>query len=152
MNDFEYKDFFETFTDFEKKFAPQDLFVEGDASLLYSGLKACIVGSRKLSEQGRKEAECLAKTLVSNDVIVVSGLAEGIDTVAHETTINYSGKTIAVLGTPLDAAYPAKNKSLLEVIKRNHLAISQFPKRYPTRKENSLLETGPWHYSAMRQL
>src|ERR1017187_108342 len=102
MNSFNYKVFFGTFTDFEKKFAPGNLFVEGDVSLLQTGLKICIVGSRKMTDEGREDAECLAKTLVNQGAIVVSGLAEGIDTVAHETAINNGGKTISVLGTPLN--------------------------------------------------
>ncbi|HEY1871036.1 MAG TPA: DNA-processing protein DprA [Chitinophagaceae bacterium] len=136
MNNFAYQKLFDTFTDFEKKYAPQNLFVAGDASLLYSGLKVSIVGSRKPSQKGIEDAQCLAKTLVSHGAVVLSGLAEGIDTVAHETAIKNGGKTIAVLGTPLDVAYPAKNRGLLETIKRDHLAISQFPIGYPTKKEN----------------
>ena len=136
MSNFKYDELFSTFTEFEKKAAPENLHTEGDASLLYSGLKVCVVGSRKPSEQGRKDAACLAKTLVNNGIIVVSGLAEGIDTVAHETVINYGGRTVAVLGTPLHIAYPSKNARLLDAIKRDHLAVSQFPKGYPTKKEN----------------
>jgi DNA processing protein len=136
MNNFAYKKLFETFTDFEKKYAPPNLFVEGDASLIYSGLKVSIVGSRKPTQQGIEDAKCLAKTLVKHGAIVLSGLAEGIDTVAHETAIKNGGKTIAVLGTPLDVAYPAKNRNLLDIIKKDHLAISQFGKGYPTKKEN----------------
>jgi DNA processing protein len=78
----------------------------------------------------------LAKTLVNHGAIVLSGLAEGIDTVAHETAIKQGGRTIAVLGTPLDIAYPAKNRNLLETIKKDHLAVSQFAQNYPTKKEN----------------
>jgi DNA processing protein len=136
MKNFEYKDLFKSFTDIEKKFAPKDLFAEGDASLLYSGLKVSVVGSRKPSEKGISDAKCLTKTLVEHGAIVVSGLAEGIDTIAHETAIQYGGKTIAVLGTPLDIAYPLKNEKLLATIKQHHVAISQFSKGYPTKKEN----------------
>jgi DNA processing protein len=133
---FNYAHFFETFTEVEKKSAPQNLFVDGDASLLSEGLKVSIVGSRKPSQQGIEDAKCLAKTLVEYGAIVVSGLAEGIDTVSHETTIEFGGKTIAVLGTPLEIAYPKQNATLLNSIKRDHLAVSQFPNNYPTKKEN----------------
>jgi len=136
MNNLSYQKLFDTFTDLEKKYAPQNLFIEGDASLLFSGLKVSIVGSRKPTQQGIEDAECLAKSLVSNSAIVLSGLAEGIDTVAHETAIQQGGKTIAVLGTPLDIAYPAKNRNLLNVIKKDHLAVSQFAQGYPTKPEN----------------
>jgi DNA processing protein len=63
---------------------------------------------------------------VAKDIITVSGLAEGIDTAVHDTTIKAHGKTIAVLGTPLDKTYPKKNWGLQQVIMRDHLAISQF--------------------------
>lgn len=136
MNNFSYKHFFNSFTNIEKKFAPQDLFVEGNESLLYSHLKICIVGSRSPTPAGIADAQCLAKTLVENDVTVVSGLADGIDTVAHTTAIENHGNTIAVLGTPLNIAYPRKNAQLLDTIRKDHLAVSQFPFGYPTKKEN----------------
>lgn len=136
MSNFKYKSFFQTFTSIEKKFAPADLFIDGDESLLYEGLKVSVVGSRKPSQQGIEDAQCLVRTLVEYGSIVVSGLAEGIDTIAHQTAIDSQGKTIAVLGTPLDIIYPAKNINLLNSIKKNHLAISQFPMGYPTKKEN----------------
>ena len=73
-------------------------------------------------------------------VIIVSGLAEGIDTSAHETAIHEGGDTIAVLGTSLDRVYPEKNERLQEIIMRNYLTISQFPTRYPTSQKISLSE------------
>ena len=122
--------------DFERKHAPKELFVAGDSTLLTERLRVAVVGSRKASDAGLKRAEQFAEALVRHDITVVSGLAEGIDTVAHETAIQTGGRTIAVLGTPLDKAYPAKNRELLEVIKRDHLAVSQFPEGYPYKKEN----------------
>ncbi|GAB4228038.1 MAG: hypothetical protein Kow0032_07880 [Methyloligellaceae bacterium] len=122
--------------DFERKHAPQELYIEGDRTLLTSGVRVSVVGSRKVSDFGVKRARAFTEALVRHGITVVSGLAEGIDTVAHETAISTGGKTIAVLGTPLSQAYPAKNKALLETIKREHLAVSQFPEGYPYRKEN----------------
>jgi DNA processing protein len=69
-------------------------------------------------------------------VIVVSGLAEGIDTAAHETAIASGGRTVAVLGTPLDKAYPAKNRVLQDRIMADHLAVSQFPAGSPSQPRN----------------
>jgi DNA processing protein len=134
--EFIYNDFYNSLTVTEKKFAPKDLWIEGNPALLFSGLKVAIVGSRKPSAQGIGNAQCIAETLVEHGVIVVSGLADGIDTVAHETAIRCGGKTMAILGTPLDIAYPGKNAKLLNAIKANHLAISQFQQGYPVKKEN----------------
>ncbi|MCP4407317.1 MAG: DNA-processing protein DprA [Gammaproteobacteria bacterium] len=122
--------------DIERKNAPEELFVAGDTSLLHDGLRVAVVGSRKASDKGMSRARALINALVEHDITVVSGLAEGIDTVAHEAAIVLGGKTIAVLGTPLSQAYPAKNKELLDVIKHGHLAISQFPEGYPAKRQN----------------
>jgi DNA processing protein len=133
---FSYQDFYTSLTTAERKSAPKDLFVEGNPSLLLRGLKVAVVGSRKPSDQGIRDAQCLARTLVQHGAIVVCGLAEGIDTAAHQTAIENGGQTIAVLGTPLDIAYPAKNKSLLDEIKLHHLAVSQFPTGSPVTPKN----------------
>lgn len=122
--------------DIERRNAPKELFAEGDKSLLNDGLRVAIVGSRKASEAGVRRTQILVKALVEHGITVVSGLADGIDTVAHETAIAHGGKTIAILGTPLSQAYPAKNKDLLHLIKRNHLALSQFPEGYPAKRDN----------------
>lgn len=110
----------------ELKNAPEHLYFEGDFSLLVEGKRASVVGSREATPEGLLRAEAITKTLVDLRIIVVSGLAKGIDTIAHKTAIKYGGRTIAVLGTPLSKAYPAENRELLDEIKRNHLAISQF--------------------------
>jgi DNA processing protein len=122
--------------EFERKHAPEALYIEGDKALLTAGVRVSVVGTRKPSDKGVKRAQALTEALVRHGITVVSGLAEGIDTVAHETAIAAGGRTIAVLGTPLGKAYPAKNKRLLEAIKRNHLAVSQFPEGYAYKKEN----------------
>jgi len=123
-------------SDIEAKNAPDELYLEGDKSLLSEGQRVAIVGSRKASREGLARARAFTKALVEHGITVVSGLAEGIDTVAHETAIEMGGKTLAVLGTPLSQAYPAKNKGLLEIIKRDHLAVSQFPEGYPSKRDN----------------
>lgn len=110
----------------EKKFAPSALFVAGNADLLRAGPCVAIVGSRKASAEGLDRARKLADLLTQQDVIVVSGLAAGIDTAAHETAIRCGGRTIAVLGTPLDQCFPAQNAALQDLIMREHLAVSQF--------------------------
>lgn len=86
-----------------------------------------VVGSRKPSDEGLKQARKLTRQLVADGWTIVSGLAEGIDTVAHTTAIEEQGFTIGVLGTPLNKAYPRKNAELQEKLARDHLVISQVP-------------------------
>lgn len=114
------------FNEVEEKNAPEGLYVSGDLGLLRNGPRISIVGSRKVSEEGLQRTRSLTRILVERGVVIVSGLAEGVDTAAHETAIASGGRTIAVLGTPLDEAFPAKNRDLQEIIMRDHLAISQF--------------------------
>jgi DNA processing protein len=125
--------------DVEKKFAPKELYVAGSLPIPLQGPRTAIIGSRKASPQGLEAARYIARTLVRKDVVIVSGLARGIDTSAHETAIEEGGKTIAVLGTPLDRFYPRENSELQEVIMRDHLAISQFPIGHPTRPKDFVL-------------
>lgn len=122
--------------EFESKHAPEELFIEGDDTLLTTGIRVAVVGSRKVSDAGIRRAQAFTEALVRHDITVVSGLAKGVDTVAHEAAIAKGGKTIAVLGTPLSEAYPASNTELLKVIKRDHLAVSQFPEGYPYQQKN----------------
>lgn len=123
-------------TEIERKNSPESFFYEGNYSLLESGRRVSVVGSRKISDIGKKRAEKIAKFLVKSGITVVSGLAEGVDTIAHKTTINEGGKTIAVIGTPLDKYYPKENMDLQNLIAEEHLLISQFPEGYPTTPKN----------------
>jgi DNA processing protein len=81
-------------------------------------------------------------------MIVVSGLAVGIDTVAHMTAIEAGGRTVAVIGTSLEQAYPSENAELQNLIARDHLLVSQFPpgvrttpKNFPIRNRTMALLT-----------
>lgn len=118
--------------DVEQKYAPKELFILGDTALLRQGARVAIVGSRKASSAGVGRARRLARILVERGIVVVSGLAEGIDTAAHTETIDRGGRTIAVIGTPLDRVYPKQNAALQERIAADHLLVSQFPQGYPT--------------------
>jgi DNA processing protein len=120
--------------DIESKNAPEKLYVNGaiQAMIPIPRPAVSIAGSRKASPQGLETARRIAKTLVEEEVVIISGLAEGIDTAAHEYAIAAGGKTIAVLGTPLNKVYPQKNRALQEEIMRSHLAISQFHIGHPT--------------------
>jgi DNA processing protein len=111
------------------------VFCVGERALV-KRKSVAIVGSRDVSEDGAKRARKLAKQLVENKFVVMSGLAEGVDQNAHQAAIDAGGDTIAVIGTPVDKAYPAKHALLQETIYRNHLLISPFPKGYKTQRSS----------------
>lgn len=98
----------------------------GDLDLLNTRAIS-IVGARKVSEEGKRRTAKLVRFFVKNGYTIVSGLAEGVDTVAHQTTIDLGGRTIGVIGTPLSAYYPKENRNLQDTIGRSHLLISQIP-------------------------
>jgi len=86
-----------------------------------------IVGTRSPSEEGAFNAGLIAHKLVKHGYTVVSGLAKGIDSCAHTAALKAGGKTIAVIGTPLNSYYPKENKELQQLIAKQHLVISQVP-------------------------
>lgn len=101
------------------------LFFAGDLSLVRCRCVS-VVGSRTVSAEGAARTRRLARELAAAGVVVVSGLAAGVDTEAHSSAIQAGGRTIAVIGTPLDVAYPAANARLQERIYREHLLVSPF--------------------------
>jgi len=86
-----------------------------------------VVGTRQPSPEGVLRTKSLVKQLVKDDWTIVSGLAAGIDTVAHTTALEVGGRTIAVLGTPLSESYPKGNLALQADIARRFVVISQVP-------------------------
>jgi DNA processing protein len=94
---------------------------------LVNSRSVAVVGTRTPTEDGIKRARTLVRGLVKDGFTIVSGLAKGIDRVAHETAIDEGGRTIAVLGTPISHAYPAENRELQEKIAQEFLLISQVP-------------------------
>ena len=121
---------------FESRNAPPVLYLAGDATLLREGRRVSVVGSRQASDEDLALAQFVAEVLVQAQISVVSGLAEGVDTVAHTTAIRRRGKTVAVLGTPLSRTYPASNASLQHTIATEHLVVSQFPETSPIQPKN----------------
>lgn len=118
-----------TLNEVEQKNAPKTLFVAGDVGLLTGGqLRVSVVGTREPTPEGAERTRALALELTRRGITVVSGLAKGVDTAAHRAAIENGGRTIAVLGTPLDVAYPAENRELQHLIMHEHLAVSQFPR------------------------
>jgi DNA processing protein len=122
--------------DVEERNAPERLYLLGDESLLSHVPRVSIVGSRKADNRALERARTYAVNLATEGVVIVSGLAEGIDAAAHEATLSVGGRTIAVLGTGLDRAYPSKNRDLQARIAREHLLVSQFPMGSPVQRKN----------------
>jgi DNA processing protein len=103
------------------------LYFQGAWELTESPKAIAIVGSRKPSKEGLSSAKQLVEQLVFHGYTIVSGLASGIDTMAHRTAIECGGNTIAVIGTPITEAYPKENRDLQALIASAHLLISQVP-------------------------
>jgi DNA processing protein len=103
---------------------------EGDA------LAIAMVGSRRATLYGRKQARRLASGLASCGVTVVSGMARGIDTEAHEGALAAGGRTLAVLGTGLGVVYPPENAELYMQIVGSGAVLSEFPMNFPTAAGN----------------
>ncbi|MFC1944845.1 DNA-processing protein DprA [Chloroflexota bacterium] len=106
---------------------PVELFYyTGDIGLLESRMIS-VVGARNASERGLNNARRIAKALVDKEITIVSGLAVGIDTAAMTTAINENGRTIGVIGTPVNQYYPKENRELQKAVAKNHLLISHVP-------------------------
>ncbi|MDO9545240.1 MAG: DNA-processing protein DprA [Pelolinea sp.] len=95
-------------------------FVEEDE---YS---VAVVGTRLKTSYGKQVSSELARYLASNGITVVSGLARGIDTIAHQSSIDAGGRTIAVFGSGLDVIYPPENRDLAKKIESNGVLVSEF--------------------------
>ena len=108
------------------KEAPPYLFLKGNVHLLEEK-SVCVVGSRNASEESMKKTERIVKSLVKRNIVVNAGLARGIDTATHTAALANGGRTIAVIGTPINQYYPKENKDLQIQIERNGLVVSQFP-------------------------
>ncbi len=105
--------------------APPLLYYMGNLSQPKEAI--AIVGARRATPYGRAAAEAISKELAQNEIIVVSGLARGIDTAAHKGALSGNGITWAVLGCGLNFMYPPENKKLAEdIIEKNGALFSEF--------------------------
>ncbi len=119
---------------------PPILYCIGNLELLKSDNSVAVVGSRNPTDYGRNVTKDLVKLLVKYRIVIVSGFARGIDSIAHEEAINNKGSTIAVLGCGINIIYPAKNRLLFSKISNSGLIITEFsldtkpePKNFPKR-------------------
>ena len=103
------------------------LYFLGSWELAEAPRRVAVVGTRKVSTNGAARTRKLVRSLVEHDFTVVSGLAQGVDTIAHETTIALGGRTIAVIGTPISEVYPRENADLQHKIASQFLVVSQVP-------------------------
>ncbi len=105
---------------------PGLLYMLGEV-LLEDRNAVAVIGSRKMTDYGRRITESFVREFVKGGVTVVSGGARGVDTVAHRTCLDAGGRTIAVLGNGLDVVYPYENRKLFEEIIKKGVVISEFP-------------------------
>ena len=106
--------------------APHLLYLHGELEEI-DRLAVAVVGTRRLTAYGRQVTRDLVTGLVRHGVTIISGLARGIDAVAHKTTLEAGGRTIAVLGSGLDCIYPAEHRSLVkEIVAGRGAVISEY--------------------------
>lgn len=115
-------------------YAPSVLFVRG--KLDPEKLMVAVVGTRKPTGYGRRMTEEIAHVLALNGVVVVSGLAYGVDATAHKAAMDAGGETVAVLGNGVDRIYPAANNELGHRIIRQGALVSEYPPGYPALRQN----------------
>lgn len=113
---------------------PLVLHFRGDASLL-SRPALAIVGSRRASVYGINAAEHLARQLAPTGLVIISGLALGIDSAAHAAALESGGTTVAVLGTGIDVIYPRANRRLFDRIAQQGVIVTELPPGTPPRPE-----------------
>ena len=116
---------------------PITLYVRGQWEASLTLPCVAVIGSRMCSTYGANASEMISRDLASRGVCVISGLARGIDTAAHRGAMRGGGKTVGVLGTGIDGAYPRENLRLIkEIIESGGAVVSQFPLGTPPLKDN----------------
>ncbi len=116
---------------------PFVLFYYGDLNILSDYKKnISIVGSRECSKYGAKMTAEIAGDLAEKGYVIISGMARGIDSIAHKAAMDRGGKTVAILGCGIDYCYPPSSAKIYAEIKKNHLLISEYPLNEPPSPEN----------------
>lgn len=113
---------------------PDNLYVRGSLEIA-DRVVVAVVGSRKASSYGREVIHRIVEPLARAGLVIVSGLAHGIDAAAHQATLAAGGMTVAVLGTPIDKIYPAVHESLArKIIEHGGAILAEAPPGSPTFK------------------
>jgi DNA processing protein len=107
---------------------PQQLYVRGDLSALLDKPTVAIVGSRSVSPYGREVTSKLAQALAEQGIVIISGLALGVDAIAHRAALDAGGLTIAVLPSSVEHPYPASHRNLAEqIVQQGGVLLSEYP-------------------------
>ena len=114
---------------------PPVLYVRGNLPC-EDALCLAVVGTRRPTIYGRQVTEEIVADLVRNNIVIVSGLARGIDTIAHRTALNAGGKTMAVFASGLDIVYPGENAKLAQAIMEQGALVSEYPLGVKPKPEN----------------
>lgn len=122
---------------------PWALFAKGEVSLLGKEPKLSVVGSRQGTQYGKNAIRLLFPRLIEKGVVIVSGLAKGIDTFAHQSAITLNGRTIAVIAGGLDHIYPKENFGLALEMMKSQLVLSEYPPNTRPQK---------WHFPARNRI
>jgi len=112
---------------------PEILYAKGREISILNRPAIAVVGSRNATAYGRWATKTLVEQLIGEKFAIISGMARGIDTIAHYTALNSGGKTIAVLGSGIDVVYPPENRNLYRKI---NLVLSEFPPGTPPEAKN----------------
>ena len=122
---------------------PWALFAKGNISLLAKEPKLAVVGSRQATQYGKNAIRLIFPNLIEKGVLIVSGLAKGIDAFAHESAIRNGGKTIAVIAGGFNHIYPKENLGLALELMKTQLIVSEYPPdTQPSR----------WHFPARNRI
>lgn len=105
---------------------PKKIYYKGNLNLLKESKMIGIVGTRNNSSYGNLCCEKIVKDLIEEDVVIISGFARGIDSIAHKTCIENNGKTIAVVASGLDIVYPSSNLNLWKKMEEKGLILSEY--------------------------
>ena len=114
---------------------PPVMYKQGDL-IADDEWSVAIVGTRRVTAYGRQVAENIAGSLARNGLTIISGLARGVDSIAHQAALDAGGRTIAVMGSGLDRIYPPENRHLAGQIRENGALISEFSPGTPPEASN----------------
>ena len=112
--------------------SPQKLYVWGNLTPLLAKPRLAVVGSRKVTPYGKAVTSDLVRTVAGQGVVIISGLALGVDALAHKAALEAGGYTIAVLACGLDKPYPSTHRQLArQILERGGALVSEYPEGTP---------------------